>query len=94
MVKDIITIVDEIGRKEGMPNGIQFQNMHHKSMLSDFFADQVGHDDNDSCVSNDDWEYTNKAKHEEDVKFISDMNIGADKLEDINDMGEEDDVLQ
>ena len=50
MTEDIITIIDEIGRKKGIPEEIQFQNMHLKSTFSDLFNDQTGHEDNDSCT--------------------------------------------
>ena len=93
MADDIIVTVDEIGRQEGMPDGIQFQNMHRESTFSDLYADEVGHDDDDSCASDDNWKYTNKAKGENDMKLISDMNINDDKLEGINDIGEDDNLL-
>ena len=40
MSEDIMTIVDEIGRKEGIPEGIQFKNMYckSKSTFSDLYA--------------------------------------------------------
>ena len=67
--------------------------MHRKSTFSDLYASEVGHDNDDSCVSDNNWKYTEKVKSEEDMKFISDMNIDGDKLEDIDDMGEDDDLL-
>ena len=68
--------------------------MYYKSTLSDLFADQVGRDNDDSYVSNGDWNYNNKAKHEEDIKTSTDdMDINDEELDDINDMGEEDDLL-
>ena len=73
-----------------MPDGIQFQNMHHKSMFSELNANEVGHDDDDSCASNNNQK--DKAKRKEDVKLISDMNIDDDKLEDIDNMGKEDEL--
>ena len=44
--------------------------MHYESTLSDLVADQVGHDNDDDCVSDDDWKYKDKVKHEQDVKII------------------------
>ena len=41
MAKDIITIVNEIRRKEGMPNGIQFQNMDYKSLFSEIYTNEA-----------------------------------------------------
>ena len=67
--------------------------MHHKSMFFYLLSDQVGHDTDDSCAPNDDRKYNNKVKHNEDVKTISDMNIDTEKLEDINDIGGDDLLL-
>ena len=51
-------------------------------------------DEGDSCVSDNDWKYTDKAKHEEDVKIpANDMDINEDELDDIDDMGEDNDLL-
>ena len=36
-----------------MSDGIQFQNIYHKSTLSNSFSDQVGCGDDDSCASDD-----------------------------------------
>ena len=55
--------------------------MHCKSIFSDLYADKVGHDNNDSYESDNDWK--DKAKPEEDVNLVSNMNIDEDKLEDI-----------
>ena len=88
MNEDIIIIINEIGRNGGMLNEIQLQNMYHKSTLSDLFAEQIGHDDDDSCASNNDWKYIDKTKHEENEIFRSDINIGDNELEDTNDTDE------
>ena len=54
MVEDVVKVANEMGKQEGMPDGIQFHNIHHKSTLSDLYADKVGHQDNDSCTSDED----------------------------------------
>ena len=51
---DVIEAVNEIGRLEGMPNGIEFLNIHKKSTLSDLFADEDLNDD-DNNASDKDW---------------------------------------
>ena len=63
MAEVIITIVYEMRRKERMLGGTQFKNVHYKSMLSDFYTDGVGHDDDDSCEYDDYGKYTKKYKH-------------------------------
>ena len=60
--------------------------MHRESTFSDLYTNEIGHADDDSCASDDDWKYTDKAKREEDVKIPSDMDINDDKLEDIDNM--------
>ena len=40
--------------RKGYQTGIQFQNMHHKSTFSDLYVNEVGHEDDDSCPSNND----------------------------------------
>ena len=37
MAEEIITIVDEIGREEGMLDRIKFQHMHHELTFSDLY---------------------------------------------------------
>lgn len=49
MAEDIVTIVNEIANKEGMSNGIQFHNIHHKSTLSILYTNEIGYD-NDSDI--------------------------------------------
>ena len=69
--------------------------MHHKLTFSDLYVDGVdcvGHNDDDNCASNDDWKFTNKVKHEEDVKLISDMNIDNGEFKDTRDLGKEDKI--
>ena len=41
MAEDIVTIVNDIGNKEGIPDGIHFHNIHNKSTLSDLYANKV-----------------------------------------------------
>ena len=85
MTKDIINIVNEMGRKEEISDATQFQNMHCKSSISDLYAYEVGHDNDDRYASDKDW--TDKTKHKDDVKLIYNMNIDDDKLEGIDNMG-------
>ena len=69
MAEDIVTIVNDIGNKEGMPDGIQFYNIHELT-LSNLYADEVGHDDN-SYASDNNW--NDKEKPEQDVGIIVNM---------------------
>ena len=52
--KDVIQVVNDMGKQEVTPDGIQFRNIYHKSILLDLFAN---HDlyDNDIYTSDGDW---------------------------------------
>ena len=52
---DIIAAVNEIGERDGMPDGIQSHNIHHESTLSDLSANEAGQDDGNSCASDNNW---------------------------------------
>ena len=53
MPDGVIDVVNDMGKQEGMPNRIQFCNIHHESTLADIFTDDVLQDD-DSCASDTD----------------------------------------
>ena len=55
MAEDIVAVVNKMGEREGMLDGIQFHNIHHESTLLDLYVDAVGHDNKDSCTSGNDW---------------------------------------
>ena len=55
MAEDVVIVVNEMDKQEGMPDGIQFHNIHHESTLSDLYADKVGHEDDNSCASDKEW---------------------------------------
>ena len=78
MADDIITIINKIVSKEGMLDGIQFNNMYHKSTLSYLYINEVGYGNDDSYMSNNDWK--DKVKREEDVKLLFDMNIDEENF--------------
>ena len=71
-----------------MPDGIEFHNIHHELTLSDLCTDEVGHNDNVSYISDNDWK--DQMKPERDVNLVADMDINDDELEDIDDLGDED----
>ena len=88
--KDMITTINEITNNEGMLDRIQFHNIHHKSILSDIYANEVVYEDDNGYASN---KYLmNEVKHEGDLNLISNINIGEDKLEGIDDMVEDDEL--
>ena len=90
MAEDIVAVVNKMGEKERMTDGIQFHNIHHESTILDLYANEIGHDDN-SCVSDNDWK--DKKNPEQDLKnLLDDMDIDDDELEDINDLGDEDEL--
>ena len=54
MPEDVIQVVNEMGRQEGMSNGIHFCNINKESTLSDLYVDDDSRDYN-SCASDKDW---------------------------------------
>ena len=98
MAEHIVTLVNEMGGREGMPDGIQFQNIHDVLTLSGLYADEVSHDNNDnddhdedheddSYASDDDWE--NEKNPERDVNVVANRYILDDELEAIDDLDDE-----
>ena len=55
IAEDIVTLANEIGEREEMLDGIQFQNIHHESTLSDLYVNEVGYNNN-SYASDNNWE--------------------------------------
>ena len=55
MAEEVVKVVNNIGKQEGMSDSIQFHNIHHKSTLSDLYADEVCHKDDNSCASDEYW---------------------------------------
>ena len=43
MADDIVAVVNDIRKDEGMLDGIQFNNIHYKLSLSYLYIDEVGH---------------------------------------------------
>ena len=79
---NVIQVVNDIGEQDGMPNGIEFRNIHHESTLADFFAeDNLNNDDNN--VSNNDWGLNKNP--EEDLKMITfDDHVDENEAQDLN----------
>ena len=59
--EDVIQVVNEMGRQEGMPDGIQFHNKDKESTLSDLYTEDDSQDDN-SCASNNNWRMEENAE--------------------------------
>ena len=84
MAKDVVEVVNNVGKQEGMPEGIQFHNIHHESTLPGLCADKVGHKDNDSCASDNDWK--DRKNPELDLKNLgTDVSINNDEVNDLDD---------
>ena len=84
MPKDVVKVVNEMGKQEEMPDGIQFHDIHHKSTLSDLYADKDGHEDNNSCTSNKDQK--DRKNPETDLKnLVADVGIEDDKVNELDD---------
>ena len=64
IAEEVVKVVNEMGKQEEMLDRIQFHNIHHKSTLSNLYANEVGHYDN-SYPSEEDW--NGKERPEQDV---------------------------
>ena len=53
MPDGVIQVVNDMGEQDGMPNGIEFCNIHHESTLADLFADNDFNDNNSNTSDND-----------------------------------------
>ena len=83
MAKDIVEVVNEMGKQQGMPDGIQFHNIHHKSTLSDLYADEVGQDDNSYASDND---QKDRKYPQADLKnLVANVGINNDEVNDLED---------
>ena len=80
MPDNVIKAVNDMDKQEGMPNRIQFRNIHHESTLADLFTENDLQDDN-SCASDADWDLNKKP--EEDLKKITfDNHFDDDEVKD------------
>ena len=86
MAKDVVKVVNEMGKQEGIPEGIQFYNIYHESTLSDLYVDKVGHKDDNRCTSDKDWK--DRKNPEDDLKnLVSDVAVDNDEFDDlVNDL--------
>ena len=83
MTEDVVKVVNNIGKQEGMPAGIQFHNIYHRLTLSDLYADKVGHKDDNSCVSDDNWK--DRKNPEIDLKnLVANVGISSDEVDDLD----------
>ena len=82
MPDDVIEVVNNLGIQGGMPNGIQFCNIHQESIVADLFADEDLHNDN-SCAFDNDWGL-NKNPEEELKKITFDDHVNKNEVQDLN----------
>ena len=69
-------------KQEVTPDGIQFRNIHHESILPDLFASNDIYD-YDSYVSDADWKVGKKP--ETDLKKIGfGIDVDVDEIDDLN----------
>ena len=78
MAEDIVAVVNVMEEREGMLDRILFHNIHHEPTLSDLYANEVGHNDNNSYTSDDNWK--NRKNLVLDLNLVADMDIDDDEL--------------
>ena len=67
-----------------MPDQIQFNNIDHEGTLIDLYPDEVGHEDNDSCSSDNDWKETKKESWDRFEELVADLGIDNDEVDDLD----------
>ena len=82
MSDNIIKVVNNLGRQDGMPSGIDFRNIHHESTLADLFADKDIKDD-DSKASDKDWGL-NKNPEDDLQKITFNDDVDDTEVQDLN----------
>ena len=82
---DVIQVVNDMVKQKVTPDGIQFYNINHQSILSDLFTNGDLYDNN-SYASYVDWKIGNEL--EIDLKkILFDTNVKDDVIADLNDEG-------
>ena len=82
MPDNVIQVVNDMGIQDGMPNGIEFRNIHHESSLADLFAEDNLNNDN-SIASDNNWGLNKN--HEEDLKKKTfDKHVNGNEVQDLN----------
>ena len=77
-----IQVVNDMGKREVTPDGIQFRNIHHKSIILGLFVDN-DLDNNDSYAS--DADHKIRREPETDLKKIEfNIDVKDDKINDLN----------
>ena len=95
MPDNLTQVVNDMGKQEGMPNRIQFCNIHHKSTLADLFADHDLHNDNSCASDTDRGLYKKPEKVLKKITFdshvddneVKDLNIDNEDILHLNDGG-------
>ena len=84
MAEDVGEVVNEMGKQEGMSDGIHFHNIYHESTLLDLYADTVSQDNDNSCVSDNNWK--DRKNPEVDLKnLVANVGIDDDEVNDLDD---------
>ena len=86
MPQDLIQVVNEMGRQEGMLDAIKFCNIHKESSLLDLYIDDDFQEDKscvfDTCNSNQ----KKEENTEKDLKKLEfDINVDDNEIKDLND---------
>ena len=81
--KDVIKVVNDMGKQEITSDRIQLRNRHHKLILLDLFVDNDRNDD-DSCASDTD-QKIGKNLETYLMKIELDMDIDNNEINDLND---------
>ena len=90
MVRDNITILNEIGRMVEILEGIQFQDMYQESIFCDLYSNGDGRGEDNSYTFANAYQYKDTSKLERDLKIpVNAMDINDVKLDEDD---EEDDT--
>jgi len=92
MTQDVINIVNNLGKEEGSPDGIQFMNIDGRATLEDLYPDEEHEDD--SCVSDIDYKTESDDEEEElsvDDSIGDEIQLLEEEFNDEQNASEEDD---
>ena len=83
MPDNVIKVVNQMGKDEGMLDGIVFCNILKNSNLDDMYGDVDSQDDS-SCAFNKSWEIPKDGGQEDQKTIVYNNAVNNDKIDDLN----------
>ena len=83
MPDDVIEVVNQMGKDEGIQDGTYFCNIFKESTLDDMYGDVDSQDDS-SCASNKSWDKSKDGGQIDQKNIMYDDAVDDDKIDDLN----------